>query len=59
MALVFNKKKGQEKHRYLRKNMPKSEVLLLKKVKTIKCMESVFFVNMELINIFSISILRV
>jgi very-short-patch-repair endonuclease len=33
MTLVFNKKKDQEKRRYLRKNMPKSEVLLWTKLK--------------------------
>jgi len=33
MTLVFNRKKGQKKRRYLRKNMPKSEVLLWVKLK--------------------------
>jgi very-short-patch-repair endonuclease len=33
MTLVFNRKKNQEKRRYLRKNMPKSEVLLWTKLK--------------------------
>jgi very-short-patch-repair endonuclease len=33
MTLVFNRKKEQEKRRYLRKNMPKSEVLLWAKLK--------------------------
>jgi very-short-patch-repair endonuclease len=33
MPLVFNRKKNQEKLRYLRKNMPKSEVLLWTKLK--------------------------
>jgi very-short-patch-repair endonuclease len=33
MTLAFNKKKEQEKRRYLRKNMPKAEVLLWCKLK--------------------------
>jgi very-short-patch-repair endonuclease len=33
MTIVFNKKKGQKKRRYFRKNMPKSEVLLWTKLK--------------------------
>jgi very-short-patch-repair endonuclease len=33
MTLVFNRKKDQKKRRYLRKNMPKSEVLLWVKLK--------------------------
>ncbi|MCX6121908.1 MAG: endonuclease domain-containing protein [Ignavibacteriales bacterium] len=33
MTLVFNKKKEQNRRRYLRKNMPKSEVLLWMKLK--------------------------
>jgi very-short-patch-repair endonuclease len=33
MTIVFNRKKDQEKRRYLRKNMPKSEVLLWTKLK--------------------------
>ena len=33
MAYIYNKKKGQKKRRYLRKNMPKSEVLLWTKLK--------------------------
>jgi very-short-patch-repair endonuclease len=34
MTVAFNKKKEQEKRRYLRKNMPKAEVLLWCKLKT-------------------------
>jgi very-short-patch-repair endonuclease len=33
MALVFNRKKEQNKRRHLRKNMPKAEVLLWLKLK--------------------------
>ena len=33
MTLAFNKKKEQEKRRYFRKNMPKSEVLLWTRLK--------------------------
>jgi very-short-patch-repair endonuclease len=33
MTEIFNQKKDQEKRRYLRKNMPKSEVLLWLKLK--------------------------
>jgi very-short-patch-repair endonuclease len=33
MAIIYNRKKEQKKRRYLRKNMPKSEVLLWTKLK--------------------------
>jgi len=33
MTLIFNKKKSQQRRRYLRQNMPKSEVLLWVKLK--------------------------
>jgi very-short-patch-repair endonuclease len=33
MTKVFNQKKGQEKRRSLRKNMPKSEIILWSKLK--------------------------
>ena len=33
MAIIYNRKREQKKRRYLRKNMPKSEVLLWTKLK--------------------------
>jgi very-short-patch-repair endonuclease len=43
MTLAFNKKKEQEKRRYLRKNMPKAEVLLWCKLKNKQILGERFF----------------